>query len=133
MLSRAESIGSRASEWSGASVAQLFKDPDCFNPDRFSKKAGDADAETEFAAHMLVDKASKWIPFGGGRHACVGRYFAFLQIKSVVSILLRHYDIEYADKDWQPTVDYSGIVAVCPPCPTKMTKRQDEDVLYPLF
>lgn len=58
---------------------------------------------SRFAGHMLVDKASKWIPFGGGRHACVGRYFAFLQIKSVVSILIRHYDIEYADKSWQPT------------------------------
>lgn len=31
------------------------------------------------------------------------------------------------------SVDYSGIVAVCPPCPVKMTKRVPGETHFPLF
>ena len=89
--------------------------------------------ETAFAPHRLVDEKNKWIPFGGGRHACVGRYFAFLQIKTITSVLFRHYDIVWADPAWEPAVDYSQIVATPPPCHVKLTKRKATDILHPLF
>lgn len=67
--------------------------------------------------------SSAWIPFGGGRHACVGRYFAFLQIKTIVSTMIRHYEMEWKDPAWQPKVDFSQIVASPPPSPVTIKRR----------
>jgi hypothetical protein len=51
------------------------------------------------------------------------RYFAFLQMKTIVSTLIRHYDMEWQDPDWQPKVDYSQIVATPPLSPVTITRR----------
>ena len=37
-----------------------------------------------------------WIPFGGGRHRCVGAAFAMMQLKAIFSVLLRRYEFEMA-------------------------------------
>ena len=37
-----------------------------------------------------------WIPFGAGRHRCVGAAFATMQIKAIFSVLLREYEFEMA-------------------------------------
>ena len=85
--------------------------------------------ETTCKPAQLVDTSSAWIPFGGGRHACVGRYFAFLQIKTITSSLFRHYDMEWEDPNWQPKVDFSQIVATPPPCNMKMKRRPDAEIV----
>ena len=51
------------------------------------------------------------------------RYFAFLQIKTIVSTMIRHYDIEWKDPSWQPKIDYSQIVATPPPSPVTIKRR----------
>ena len=43
-----------------------------------------------------------WIPFGAGRHRCVGAAFATMQIKAIFSVLLREYEFEMA----QPSETY---------------------------
>ena len=40
--------------------------------------------------------ALTWIPFGAGRHRCVGAAFAQMQIKAIFSVLLREYEFEMA-------------------------------------
>jgi len=43
------------------------------------------------------DKQSfAWLPFGAGRHRCVGAAFAMMQLKAIFSVLLREYDFEMA-------------------------------------
>ena len=47
--------------------------------------------------------------FGGGMHQCMGQQFGLLQVKTIVSILLRHYKFEALDKEW-PEPDYTAMV-----------------------
>ena len=60
-------------------------DPDAFVPQRY-------DAPRE------EDLVHRWtyIPFGAGRHRCVGAAFAVMQIKAIFSVLLREYEFEMA-------------------------------------
>jgi sterol 14alpha-demethylase len=68
-----------------------FPEPDQFNPDRYNKPE-------------QADIVNRWtyIPFGAGRHRCVGAAFANMQIKAIFSVLLREYEFEMA----QPPESY---------------------------
>jgi len=105
-------------------LPDIFEEPDRFNPDRFESD------EVTFESHRLADKQNGWIPFGGGRHACVGRYFAFLQISSIVSIFIRHYDMEWRDPDWEPKADFSQVVATPPPTGSWVKYKRKTEPLY---
>lgn len=35
-----------------------------------------------------------WIPFGGGRRRCLGASFALLEMKLVISAMLRRFELE---------------------------------------
>jgi hypothetical protein len=41
------------------------------------------------------DKGGKfrWVPFGAGRHRCIGFEFAQIQIRSIMSTILRSYEL----------------------------------------
>jgi len=49
-----------------------------------------------------------YLAFGGGRHGCMGHNFAFLQIKTIWSYLLRNFD--FAPVDPFPTPNYDAMV-----------------------
>ena len=108
-------------------LPEIFSNPETFNPDRFGPDG--TSGEAAFEPKILRDAKNGWIPFGGGRHACVGRYFAFLQIKSIVSLLIRHFDMEWLDTAWKDNIDYSQIVATPPPCWIKWRRRSEP--IYP--
>ena len=74
----------------------VYSNPDEFNPERF----------TELKEHEKFKYGS--IPFGAGRHKCIGENFALLQVKSVISILLRYYDMEYSGE--MPSPSYTSMV-----------------------
>ena len=65
--------------------ASLFEDPDSFRPDRFL--AG--------SARRPVDPFA-WIPFGRGRHMCMGTQFALMEVKAFLVALLRSFDLQLA-------------------------------------
>jgi sterol 14-demethylase len=46
------------------------------------------------------DKAAfaSFIGFGGGRHGCMGETFAYMQIKTIWSVLLRNFEFELVGK-----------------------------------
>jgi sterol 14alpha-demethylase len=63
-------------------IGSFFADPQRFDPERF-------------APPREEDKRSfAYIPFGGGGHRCLGSVFALLQIKAILAILLRHYELQ---------------------------------------
>jgi len=81
----------------GMRLPEVFTNPDTFDPDRFSPERAE-------------DKSSPYayMGFGGGMHSCMGQNFAFVQVKTILSILFREYEIEpMAD---MPEIDYAQMV-----------------------
>ncbi len=94
-------------------MPEHFPEPERYDPDRYAE--GRAEDRQSFA----------WIPFGAGRHRCVGAAFAMMQLKAIFSILLRRYRFELA----QPRDSYADdlskmVVAVRQPCVVRFARRE---------
>jgi sterol 14-demethylase len=72
-------------------IAEDFPDPDRFDPARY------VDPRQEDMANRWT-----WIPFGAGKHRCVGNAFAMMQMKAIFSVILRDYEFEMS----QPPESY---------------------------
>ncbi|MCW2856436.1 MAG: cytochrome [Marmoricola sp.] len=72
-------------------IAEDFPDPDAFDPGRYLDP-NQADLQNRWT----------WIPFGAGKHRCVGNAFAMMQLKAIFSVLLRDYTFEMT----QPSETY---------------------------
>jgi sterol 14-demethylase len=94
-------------------IPEDFPDPGAFNPDRYDKP-GQADIANRWT----------WIPFGAGRHRCVGAAFATMQIKAIFSVLLREYDFEMAQPAESYRNDHSKmVVQLAQPAKVRYRKR----------
>ncbi len=80
-------------------IPEDFPDPDAFDPDRYQKPRQED----------LINRWT-WIPFGAGRHRCVGAAFATMQIKAIFSVLLREYEFEMAQPADSYRNDHSKMV-----------------------
>jgi sterol 14-demethylase len=76
-----------------------FPDPEAFVPERYLEPRNE-DAENPW----------NWIPFGAGRHRCVGAAFAMMQLKAIFSVLLRGYTFELAQAGDSYHNDHSKMV-----------------------
>jgi cytochrome P450 len=79
-----------------------FKNPDQFDPDRFSPE------RAEDRSHRFA-----WVPFGGGAHKCIGIHFTTMQVKGLMRALLSNHRIERTTTrpvDWKrlPTARPKG-------------------------
>lgn len=93
-------------------MAEHFPDPEQYLPERYL--SGREEDRQSFA----------WLPFGAGRHRCVGAAFAMIQLKAIFSILLRRFEFELA----QPHDTYANdvskmVVAVRQPCRVRYRRR----------
>uniref|UniRef100_A0A6Q2YBW8 Lanosterol 14-alpha demethylase n=1 Tax=Esox lucius TaxID=8010 RepID=A0A6Q2YBW8_ESOLU len=50
-----------------------------------------------------------YVPFGAGRHRCIGENFAYVQIKTIWSTLLRLYEFDLVD-GYFPTINYTTMI-----------------------
>jgi len=95
-------------------IPEDFPDPDSFVPQRYE----------ESRQEDLVNRWT-WIPFGAGRHRCVGAAFAQMQIKAIFSVLLREYEFEMA----QPADSYHNdhskmVVQLARPAKVRYRRRK---------
>ena len=76
-----------------AKSASYFPDPDSWNPRRWEKIGDPKKMEKERADYgygeVSTGADSNFLPFGAGRHRCIGEQFAMLQLTVVVSVLVR--------------------------------------------
>lgn len=94
-------------------IAEDFPDPDAFDPSRY------LDPRQEDLQHRWT-----WIPFGAGKHRCVGNAFAMMQLKAIFSVVLREYAFELA----QPSEDYRDdtskmVIQLAQPCRVRYRRR----------
>jgi sterol 14-demethylase len=65
-----------------------------------------------------------WLPFGAGRHRCVGAPFAMMQLKAIFSILLRRYEFELAQPADSYRTDHTKmVVQLQQPCRVRYRRR----------
>jgi sterol 14-demethylase len=90
-----------------------FPDPDAFAPERY-EQARQED---------LINRWT-WIPFGAGRHRCVGANFAMIQLKAIFSVLLRDWTFELAQPPDSYRNDHSKmVVQLARPCLVRYCRR----------
>lgn len=93
-------------------IAEVFPAPNAFDPYRFSP-GREEDRRTRFGL----------ITFGGGRHACIGMTFAYLQVKTIWSVLLGQFDLELVDSHPKPNFD-TFVVGPKPPCRMRYRRKR---------
>jgi sterol 14alpha-demethylase len=94
-------------------IAEDFPDPDAFAPQRYA----------EPRQEDLVNRWT-WIPFGAGRHRCVGANFAMIQLKAIFSVLLRDWEFELAQPADSYRNDHSKmVVQLAQPCAVAYRRR----------
>ena len=92
-------------------LKNCFTNPDTYDPDRFAEPREE---------HKVP---YTYLGFGGGMHSCMGQAFAFVQVKTILSIIFREYDIERIAPNL-PEIGYNDMV-VGPKgdCRIRYTKR----------
>jgi cytochrome P450 len=73
----------------------LFKDPEKFDPYRFSRIRKDKTLDVKERANLTaVTTGPHFLPFRLGKHACPGRLFFDFEYKMIIAYLVTNYDIE---------------------------------------
>ncbi|MGI5168052.1 cytochrome P450 [Spirillospora sp. CA-253888] len=95
-------------------IPEDFPDPDAFDPARYV-----APREED-----LLNRWT-WVPFGAGRHRCVGANFAMIQLKAIFSVLLRDWEFELAQPPDTYRNDHSKmVVQLARPCAVRYRRRK---------
>jgi sterol 14alpha-demethylase len=77
-------------------LASTFPNPNVFDPDRFAPPREE---------HKIP---YGYMGFGGGIHSCMGQAFGFCQIKTILSVMLREYQLHAPQG--VPAIEYDAIV-----------------------
>ncbi|HEY8428554.1 MAG TPA: cytochrome P450 [Sandaracinaceae bacterium] len=97
-------------------IAEVFPDPDVFDPDRFGP-GREEDKKRDFG----------FIAFGGGRHKCLGNAFALLQIKAILALLLGQFEFGLSGDPIE--TDFHGLVlGPKQPCRIRFRRRAQPSV-----
>ncbi|CAG9462094.1 unnamed protein product [Pedinophyceae sp. YPF-701] len=91
-------------------IEDTYPDALSFQPDRF--KPPRSEDKKPFA----------WMGFGNGRHRCMGEHFAYMQVKTILSVILRNFDLELTTPFPEP--DYEGMVVAPKAAKVKYTRRK---------
>jgi sterol 14-demethylase len=64
-------------------IPYIYKDPEVYDPERFGPGREEDKVGGKFS----------YTSFSGGRHACPGEAYSYMQIKVILSHLLRHFEL----------------------------------------
>ena len=97
-------------------LPHVFADPERFFPDRFAPPASE-DKQHHYAL----------IGFGGGKHRCMGKNFAYMQLKAIWTVLFDRFEF---DPDTAfPAPDYgSWVTGPKAPCRLRYRRRSQASV-----
>ena len=94
-------------------LSDVFPDAEVFDPARYLEPRFE-DTKNPWT----------WIPFGGGKHRCVGAAFAQMQLKAIFLVLLRRFSFEMAQPSDGYRDDFSKmVIQLQQPCAVHVRPR----------
>lgn len=90
-----------------------FRDANEWDPHRWDGRAGGED-ESDIVDYgygpVSKGTGSPYLPFGAGRHRCIGEKFAYVNLCTIISTLVRKFKFETVDgKSSVPPTDYTSL------------------------
>ncbi|KAK8035661.1 cytochrome P450 monooxygenase family 51 (sterol 14-demethylase) [Apiospora rasikravindrae] len=114
-----------------ATSEEFFRDAQRWNPHRWDEPTDAAAADEEVVDYgygaTTSGSRNPYLPFGAGRHRCIGEKFAYLSLGVIIGTLVRNF--EFSTLDGQegvvPPTDHSSMFAR-PPQPSyiRWTRRE---------
>ena len=90
--------------------AQYFESPQTWAPERWLA-VGEDPSGTQLKDAISTGPASPYLPFGAGRHRCIGEQFAYLQLTLLTALMVRTFTWTlHGEMDGFPETDYSVCV-----------------------
>lgn len=107
-----------------------FNEPMKWEPYRWIEKTDpvhrmeqgdDANIDYGFGA-VGISSRSPFLPFGAGRHRCIGEKFGYLQLKAIIGTFIKRFDFETVSEG-VPKPDYTSMVVVPENSLIRFTRR----------
>ncbi|KAI5299388.1 hypothetical protein KEM56_003284 [Ascosphaera pollenicola] len=98
-----------------AQSEEYFPEPLNWNPHRWDNDAGKADDDNDEKidyGYGLISRGGKspFLPFGSGRHRCIGEQFAYVQLGTLLATMVRLMKWENIEgHEGVPETDYSSL------------------------
>ncbi len=87
-----------------AQSAEFFPDPKTWEPHRWETMTDFLEGAEKKGA------ASCYLPFGAGRHRCVGEAFSYLQLSIITAFMVRHFIFRPLEGEGVPKTDYTAMI-----------------------
>ncbi|KAH9915638.1 cytochrome P450 [Amylocystis lapponica] len=99
---------------------EIYPNADQFDPWRFSNMRAE---DGEGTKHQFVSTTVDYIPFGHGRHACPGRFFAAMELKTMIAHIITMYDVKMENEGvFPPSMSFA--TAIIPDMKAKVMFRK---------
>jgi len=85
----------------------IYDNPHDFKPFRFAEMR--EESEKGWGQFGMVSTSVDWLPFGHGKHACPGRFFASNEIKTMFAHLVLQYDVKTEKEGVLPSLSYRKV------------------------
>ncbi|KAH9849240.1 cytochrome P450 [Lenzites betulinus] len=104
----------------------IYENPEVFDPFRFSRMRGDSGEDR--VKHQLVNTSVEYMPFGHGKHACPGRFFAANELKAMLTYIILNYDFKLGGDGRPLGPTFDGLSILPNPNATMMFKKRESKV-----
>ncbi|KAI0640040.1 cytochrome P450 [Trametes polyzona] len=88
----------------------IYENPEVFDPFRFSRMR--EQSEEQASKHQFVNTSVNYIPFGHGKHACPGRFFASNELKALLAYIILNYDLKLGEAGYSDSTVFDGLSVV---------------------
>lgn len=101
----------------------VYPNPDTYDMYRFLRMREQPGAATK---GQFVTTTPDWLPFGHGKHACPGRFFASNEVKIALCHLLLKYDWELAPGTTAKPIIFGQFMVIDPKAALRCRRRKEE-------
>lgn len=85
-----------------------------FTPQRWAEQSSEKNEGSIDYGFGAISKgvSSPYLPFGGGRHRCIGEQFAYVQLGTILATFVYNLTWSYKAGETIPVIDYTSMVAL---------------------